>query len=375
MAASDSAAVVSRVPLLSIEVEHPASTVLVTGCTGYIAGPTIERLLRAGHTVHATCRDPDNKQLLARLAALPGADQRLKFFTADLTHAGSFDEAMKGCDYVIHMAAPVTLSKVKPGEGKPKLIDPMMAGVDNVLGAVNRTPSVKRVVMTSSISAMCTTAGDKPKPADGGALLYTEDDWNSTATESFLPYARGKTLSEKRAWELAGQQSRWDLVTVCPSIVMGPTVLTCDSSESVGSVRDILWPGLMWPAAGDIGVALVDVRDVAALHSLAMVTPKAKGRYIAHAKSTNFFNVTHVVASVFPKFWAARCLAPYWLVWLVGPMLGMGREVVRALWGPAPDFDTRRTLSDLGLPGWLPEVDTWRDMIQDMADKGQIKMK
>ncbi|PNW80612.1 hypothetical protein CHLRE_07g324800v5 [Chlamydomonas reinhardtii] len=368
-------AATSVVPLLPLETKHPSSTVLVTGCTGYIAGPTIERLLRAGHTVHATCRDPGNTELLARLVALPGADKRLKFYKADLTHVGSFDEAVKGCDYVIHMAAPVTLGKVKPGEGKPKLIDPMLAGVDNVLSAVNRAPSVKRVVMTSSISAICTTASDKPKPADGSVLLYTEHDWNTTATEDFIPYARGKTLSEKRAWELAGQQSRWDLITVCPSIVMGPTVLACDSSESVGAVRDILWPGLMWPAAGDIGLALVDVRDVAALHCLAMVTPAAKGRYIAHAKSTNFFNVTHVVASVFPKFWPARSLAPYWLVWLLGPLLGIGRDMLRALWGPAPDFDTRRTLSDLGLPGWLPEVDTWRDMILDMEAKKQIKMK
>lgn len=36
----------------------------------------------------------------------------------------------------------------------------------------------------------------------------------------------------------------------------------------------------MWPAAGDIGLALVDVRDVAALHCLAMVTPAAKGRCV-----------------------------------------------------------------------------------------------
>lgn len=54
---------------------------------------------------------------------------------------------------------------------------------------------------------------------------------------------------------------------------------------------------------------------------------------------------------------------PRRLVWLLGPLLGIGRDMLRALWGPAPDFDTRRTLSDLGLPGWLPEVDTWRDMI------------
>ena len=32
-------------------------TVAVTGCTGYVAGCIVQRLLALGHTVHGTCRD------------------------------------------------------------------------------------------------------------------------------------------------------------------------------------------------------------------------------------------------------------------------------------------------------------------------------
>ncbi|GLC73284.1 hypothetical protein PLESTF_001356300 [Pleodorina starrii] len=154
-----------RVPLFPDELSAPQSRVCVTGATGYIAGPIIERLLRAGHTVHGTCRDPSNLTALSPLMDLPGASERLRLFKADLMVPGSFDAAVQGCDYVIHVAAPVVLGKrgysdvprrsrrpdwltadgspgrpppssasqVGPGEGRSKIVEPMMRAVDNVL--------------------------------------------------------------------------------------------------------------------------------------------------------------------------------------------------------------------------------------------------
>ena len=47
---------------------------------GYIAGAIIARLLTAGHTVHATVRDPSNEEKLRWLKGLPQAATHLKFF-------------------------------------------------------------------------------------------------------------------------------------------------------------------------------------------------------------------------------------------------------------------------------------------------------
>jgi nucleoside-diphosphate-sugar epimerase len=66
-------------------------------------------LLPAGHTVHATCRKPTCGAAVAHLRALPGASQRLRLFEADLLLPGSFDEAVAGCDAVLHTASPYTL--------------------------------------------------------------------------------------------------------------------------------------------------------------------------------------------------------------------------------------------------------------------------
>ncbi|GLC50494.1 hypothetical protein PLESTB_000385700 [Pleodorina starrii] len=381
-----------RVPLFPTELSAPKSRVCVTGATGYIAGPIIERLLRAGHTVHGTCRDPSNLTALSPLMDLPGASERLRLFKADLMVPGSFDAAVQGCDYVIHVAAPVLLSKVKPSEGRSKVVDPMVRGVDNVLGAVDRAPSVKRVVMTSSVAALCAFNLDPRNTARAGAsargattasvasppLVYGPDDWNDgPASETSLPYLYGKTQSERRAWELAAAaQGRWQLVTVLPSLVFGPTVCACASSESVAAVRGLMRKGGRGvPAVGRMGLPAVDVRDVAAVHCLAMVTSGASGRYIAHAHDSTAFDCTHAVAARFPKFRPARRLLPFWLVWLAAPRVGLNRDLVRAMWGAPPRFDTRRTCADLGLSRWVPLEDSLEDMIRDMAGKGMVRLR
>lgn len=65
-------ALVSAVPLYPAEKAASAAKVCVTGATGFIAGPVIERLLRAGHTVHATCRQvPEKRHRCHRLSLHP----------------------------------------------------------------------------------------------------------------------------------------------------------------------------------------------------------------------------------------------------------------------------------------------------------------
>ncbi|KAL4325519.1 hypothetical protein GQ457_11G000950 [Hibiscus cannabinus] len=60
-------------------------TVCVTGGTGFVASWLIKALLHEGYSVHTTVRaDPGNKRDLSFLTSLPGADEKLKIFTADL---------------------------------------------------------------------------------------------------------------------------------------------------------------------------------------------------------------------------------------------------------------------------------------------------
>ncbi len=65
------------------------------------------------------------------------------------------------------------------------VIRPAVSGVENVLMAANQTPSVQRVVLTSSVAAV---VGDHWER--GRDHVFTESDWNQTATQTFLPYHR-----------------------------------------------------------------------------------------------------------------------------------------------------------------------------------------
>lgn len=74
---------------------------------------------------------------------------RLLLFEADLLQAGSFHAAMQGCEVVFHVASPFKVpEKIK--DGNSEMVQPALQGTRNVLKAVEDTPSVQRVVFTST---------------------------------------------------------------------------------------------------------------------------------------------------------------------------------------------------------------------------------
>ena len=93
------AELLDKVALLPLETSAPKQTCCVTGATGLVGAHVVRRLLRAGHTVHAPVRRPDDEKAVGCLRAMPGAAERLKLFKADLLEPGSYDESMKGCTF------------------------------------------------------------------------------------------------------------------------------------------------------------------------------------------------------------------------------------------------------------------------------------
>jgi nucleoside-diphosphate-sugar epimerase len=93
---------------------------------------------------------------------------------------------------------------------------------------------------------------------------------------------KSKTLAERAAWDfLAKEGGALELSVVNPVAVFGP-VLAPDYSTSITIVKRMM-DGEM-PAAAKLRLGVVDVRDVADLHLLAMTRPEAKGeRFLAVA--------------------------------------------------------------------------------------------
>ncbi|PNH10881.1 hypothetical protein TSOC_002375 [Tetrabaena socialis] len=88
--------------------------------------------------------------------------------------------------------------------------------------------------------------------------------------------------------------------------------------------------GKAYPAAPYMGFGMVDVRDVAAAHCLAMAHPDAKGRYITVCRSILFADIARIIKNGYPnsKLKAPIATAPKWLLWMMGPAAGLSRDLV-----------------------------------------------
>lgn len=242
--------------------------VLVTGGTGFVAGWCIVALLQRGYQVRTTVRNlAQESAVRTAVASMAQATDRLTFFTADLTRDDGWDDAMAGCDYVLHVASPLSGDT----SGPDALIVPARDGTLRVLrAAVNA--GVRRVVMTSAAAAA--------RPPHDADRISDETVWANPADRQFDAYRRSKILAERAAWDfMAGHADRTGFTTILPGAVFGP-VLT---KANLGSVQ--IFQGLLEgrPAAiPRLGFWIVDVRDLAELHVRAMTAPEAAAnRFIA----------------------------------------------------------------------------------------------
>lgn len=343
--------------------------VLVTGATGYVAGWLVKKLLDEGLTVHAAVRNPEDKKKLKALDDL--AEQSagtLKFFKSDLLEQGSYAEAMQGCELVFHTASPFTLHVQNP---QLELIEPALKGTRNVLEQANLTPSVKRVVLTSSVAAIFGDNADLINTANGS---FTEADWNTSSSEKHGAYLYSKTLAEREAWEISRHQSQWDLVVVNPSLVLGPAINPHGATSESFSIIRQMGDGTLKAGVPDMGWGVVDVRDVAEAHYQAGFVPGANGRYLTSGHNSTFLELALVLLRNFgDSYPIPRRLLPKWLIWLVGPLLNkaMTRKYVSRNVGYPWKGDNNKSTRELGIH-YRPLEVTVGDMFQQLIDERMI---
>jgi dihydroflavonol-4-reductase len=343
--------------------------VMITGSTGYVAGWLVKRLLEAGVVIHAPVRSPDDERKTGYLKEMalemPGD---IVFFKADLLEPGSYADAMAGCAIVFHTASPFNLNISDP---QRDLVDPAVKGTRNVLETAKETPSVERVVLTSSCAAIFGDNADVAKAPNG---VLTEDVWNTSSSLNHQPYAYSKTEAERTAWKIAKAQDRWKLVTINPSLVIGPAVGGEPTSESFNLLTQF-GNGTMKAGTAPYEIGMVDVRDVADAHMAAAYLEAAEGRHITSAKTVSFLELGNALKRRFGDSYPfpTREL-PKFMIWAFGPIMDktIKRDFVAKNFGHRWKADNSKSRNVLGLDYRSVEKAA-EEMFQQLVDRGVVK--
>jgi 2-alkyl-3-oxoalkanoate reductase len=127
--------------------------ILLTGGSGFIGSYVADQFSELGHTVRALVRSSSDKRALGNV---PG----LELATGAVNDLASLDEAVKGCDAVVHVAGLVKARSTK------EFFDVNAEGTKNLLEAAIAAGSVRRFVQVSSLAAIGPSFDGQPVDED-----------------------------------------------------------------------------------------------------------------------------------------------------------------------------------------------------------------
>lgn len=303
--------------------------VFVTGGTGFVGANLIRLLLQAGYQVKALVRPT------SPLTNLQGLD--LEVVKGDL-HSPDLSDQMRGCQSLFHVAAHYSLWQKE----RQSLYYHNVLGTRQVLAAA-RQAGIERTVYTSSVAAIGVGKG-------GVAVNETHQ---SPVEKLIGHYKQSKFWAEQEAVQAA--QAGQDIVIVNPSTPIGPwDVKPTPTGEII-----LRFLRRQMPAYLDTGLNLIDVRDVAHGHLLALKHGRSGERYILGHQNVSLKQLLDQLADI-TGLPAPTRTVPLWLPLTVAWI----DEFVLARLGKTPSvpldgvrmssqrmyYDATKAVQTLGLP-------------------------
>jgi dihydroflavonol-4-reductase len=303
--------------------------VFLTGATGFVGWHLMEALLARGDQVRCLAR-PASRRLLQ------GAS--VEVAAGDLTDFAGIRRAVEGAEAVYHCAADYRLYVEDPAA----MYRANVEGTRNVLRAAAEA-GARRVVYTSTVGALGLHPGGEP--ADEGTA--------GRLGQMVGHYKRSKFLAERVAeeWAIRGLP----VVIVNPSAPVGERDIKPTATGKM--ILDFLKGRI--PAYVETGLNLVDVRDVAAGHILAMERGRPGEKYILGHRNMSLKEILGALAAIAGRP-APRIRVPHWLPLAVAAMdTGLARlrggkpryelDAVR-LSRKMMFFDSGKAVRELGFP-------------------------
>jgi dihydroflavonol-4-reductase len=336
-------------------------TVLITGISGFIARQCAVEMLNAGYgvrgTVRSLSRGGEVKASLARHADV----SRLEFVQADLESDAGWRDAVTGCAHVLHVASPFP---AKQPRDEQELIRPAVAGTLRVLEAAV-AGGVERFVQTSSmVAVMYGHPRERTAP-------FTEADWTRVEDPGVSAYGKSKTLAERAAREfMRERRPTLHYSSVNPGLVLGPAL-----DRDIGTSAEIIQMFLRgkYPGAPRMAIPVVDVRDVARMHRLAVeIEAPSGGRYLGVADCLWMIEIARAIRERLGP--AARkapsWVLPDWAVKLASIFDPTARQAVPEL-GKELRVDNSLTRRTLGME-FIPAPEAAAAMARSLLDLGLV---
>ena len=232
-----------------------SSTVLVTGANGQLGRRLLPRLQEAGYQVRAHYRNAEK--------AAKYYKPEIKAVIGDLRSPAWIDDAVRGCDIVVHGAARVSLRLGNLAEQKAVNIDGARAVVEACL-----KHNVRRLIYVSTIVTVGASLDGNPVDE---SLLFNLAGFD-------IPYIDTKHEAETIA--LAANSRDFEVIVVNPSIMISPP----DREVTARDLRKI--PRFL-PAYFDFGLNLVETDDVISGIIAAFHRGRPGERYLLTGENVN----------------------------------------------------------------------------------------
>ncbi|MDE5101259.1 MAG: NAD-dependent epimerase/dehydratase family protein [Trichodesmium sp. St16_bin4-tuft] len=301
----------------------------VTGASGFIGANLVRLLLQQGYAVRSLVRPT------SRLDNLQGLD--IEVVVGDLNDSHLF-ELIEGCQVLFHVAAHYSLWQ----KDKELLDKNNVLGTRNVLAAARRA-KIERTVYTSSVAAI----------GVGVSSTVVDETYQSPLKKLVGDYKKSKFLAEQEAMRAVtlGQ----DVVIVNPTAPVG----AWDIKPTPTGDIIVRFLRRQMPVYVDTGLNIIDVRDVAWGHLLALERGKSGDRYILGNQNLTLKELLDLLQEV-TGLPAPRQTIPIWLpltiAWVDEKILApLGKQPSVPLDGVRMSqkkmyYDASKAVKKLGLP-------------------------